>query len=104
MKSLLTMMVFAGAVSACSNPQQEPAAAQMTPAEKTATREAAEVAPVLDSATMDGAKQTLLSEGKACAQVVALQPREAENKMDVICIETAGGTKRVTYTIDLGAI
>ena len=104
MKSLLTMMVFVGAVSACSSPPQEPAAVQMTPTEKSVAAEAAASAPTLDAAQMDQVKETLKAEGKSCAQVVEIHPRESENKLDVVCIETAGGTQRVTHTIDLGAI
>lgn len=104
MKTLLTMMVFGIALSGCSSPPQEPTVAKMTPAETATTREAAEVAPVLDPAQIDEMKRTLQSEGKACAQVVETHPREAENNIDVVCIETAGGTQRVTHTIDLGAI
>ncbi|MFZ2235157.1 MAG: hypothetical protein WBP11_11720 [Dokdonella sp.] len=104
MKTLLTIMVIAVALGACSSPPQEPAVVQMTPAEKAAAVEAAEAAPALDSAQLDEVKRTLQSEGKACAQIVDTHPREAENKLDIICIETAGGTQRVTHTIDLGAI
>ena len=77
---------------------------QMSPAETAAAREAAETAPKPDPAQIDELKQTLQSEGKACAQVIETHPREAENKLDVVCIETAGGTHRVTHTIDLGVI
>ncbi len=104
MKPLLIMMVFAAALGACSSPPQEPAVVQMTPAEKAVAAEAAATALTLDSAQMDEVKQTLNSEGKACAEIVEIQPHEAENTLEVTCIENAGGTQRVTHRIDLGAI
>lgn len=104
MKTLLTMVTLGIALTACSSPPQQPAAVQMTPSEKARSLEAAETAIALDPAQIAEMKQMLDSEGKACAQVVEIHPREAENKVDVVCIETAGGTQRVTHTIDLGAI
>ena len=104
MRTLLTMFVLGVALSACSRPPQEPAAVQMTPAEKARSLEAAAAAPTLDPSQITQMKEMLDAEGKACAQVVGIHPREAENKVDVTCIETAGGTQRVTHTIDLGSI
>ena len=103
MKALLTT-AFAVALGACSSPPQEPAAVQMTPAEKARSLEAAERSVTLDPSQITQMKEMLDAEGKACAQVLEIQPREAENKMDVVCIETAGNSQRVTHTIDLGAI
>ncbi len=77
---------------------------QMSPAETAAAREAAETAPKLDPAQLTRVKEMLDAEGKACAQVVDIHPREAENKIDVVCVETIGGTQQVTHTIDLAAI
>ncbi len=104
MKTLLTMVVFVAVLGGCSSPSPEPAAVEMTPHDLAIAREAAEMAPKLDSAEVEGLKQTLQSEGKACAEVVEIHPREAENKVDVTCIESTSGTQRVTHTIDLGAI
>ena len=104
MKTLLAMMLLGAALGGCSKSPQEPAVVQTTPAETAAAREVAEVAPVLDPATLDEMKRTLTAEGKACAQIVETHPREAENKLDVICIETEGRTQRVTHTLDMGAI
>ncbi len=104
MKTLLTMTILGITLGACSSPPQAPVVVQKSPAEIAAAREAAEVVPVMDSTQMAQIKQTLQSEGKACTQIVDTHPREAENKLDVVCIETAGGTQRVTHTIDLGAI
>lgn len=104
MKKLLATMMFAIALVGCSKPPQEPAVVPPTPAETAVAREAAEMTPALDPATMDEVKRTLQSEGKACAKVIETHPREDGNKLDVVCIETEGGTQRVTHTIDLGAI
>lgn len=104
MRTLLTMMVIGIAIGGCSSPPQEPAAVQTTPVEEAVVREAAEAAPKLDPVQVTQMKEMLDSEGKACAQIVEIHSREAENKVDVVCIETAGGTQRVTHTIDLGAI
>ena len=104
MKTWLTMLTLCVALAACSSPPQETEVAQTTPGEKAAAIEAAAAAPTLDSAQIDEVKRTLQSEGKTCAQVVQINPREAENKLDVVCIESVGGTQRVTHTIDLGAL
>ena len=104
MKALLFAMMFAAALTACSKAPDAPQAVPATPAEKAAAIEAAAAAPTMDSAQREDAKQALQAEGKACADVVEIRAREAQNAVDVTCIEYAGSPGRVTHTIDLGAI
>lgn len=103
MKFLLPSMLLV-ALSACSNAPDAPVNAPSTPAQKAAAAEAAEAEPSMDAAQREDVKQALQAEGKACAEVVDVQVREAQHAVDVICIERAGNATRVTHTIDAGVI